>query len=278
MTPPSAAPLEESVASIELAASHSQTQSEVVFEAAELDIQVPQTPPLRLKEQSATKAKPPKSRSKKTPSSKGRARLPVDHSYVDVTLTEAIDAVFAEEQQEIRDQIARESNQVEETQPTRDSSTEEQKTNIEPKTSVAPIVVEPTTRPTEANPKTTAQRRKSTEPKPRPETKQSTASVASKANAGTKVDQLPQKLPSNLPPTYPQQQWSNGVEGRVILRVRVGSTGIVDRISVYRTSGVKAFDSAALKAVRSWRFNPARRGDDAVAYEIAVPIRFRIDG
>ena len=286
MTPPSAAPMEQSVASIDLAPSSSQAEAEVVFETSELEIQQPKSQPIKFEEQRASATKPPTSKADKTPLSKRPSVTPFDHSQVDAALIESVVAELASELREHYRQVAEihkevvESTQVKaenvDSSPDETSSQSSHVTVAEPADKKQkPLESSSPKAPSE---KQVAQREKTDAPKPRPEAKSSSASVASQANVGTKVDQLPQKLPNNHPPAYPREQWSNGVEGRVILRVRVGSNGNVDRVNIHRTSGVKAFDTAAIKAVKTWRFNPARRGDDAVAYEIAVPIRFRIKG
>jgi protein TonB len=93
---------------------------------------------------------------------------------------------------------------------------------------------------------------------------------------GGAVDSLPQKGPFNLPPDYPSDALLARAEGRVLLRADVGSDGLVDDLAVEDTSGWPSMDDAALKAVRRWRFVPARRGGVAVACQVLVPVRFSI--
>jgi protein TonB len=59
--------------------------------------------------------------------------------------------------------------------------------------------------------------------------------------------------------------------------VRVTAQGASERVQVARSSGFPRLDQAASEAVRSWRFVPARRGEEAVAAEVLVPIVFRLD-
>ncbi|MBZ5711553.1 TonB-dependent receptor domain-containing protein [Nannocystis pusilla] len=59
----------------------------------------------------------------------------------------------------------------------------------------------------------------------------------------------------------------------VELAVTVEVDGRVGAVDVTRSGG-PAFDDAAVAAVKQWRFEPARRGDVAVAAKIRVPFQF----
>lgn len=100
-------------------------------------------------------------------------------------------------------------------------------------------------------------------------------SLASAASTGADVDQIPSRF-YNPDPEYPPEALAARITGRVVLRVKVDAAGLVTSVAVYRTSGTPVLDTAAMSAVRRWRFQPARRGGHAVPYEIAVPIRFVI--
>jgi len=78
-------------------------------------------------------------------------------------------------------------------------------------------------------------------------------------------------------PDYPRLAKLRGWEGVTILRVEVREDGRVGRVELARSSGYPVLDEAAMKAVRAWRFEPARRGGAAVACVIEVPIRFKLD-
>jgi protein TonB len=98
-------------------------------------------------------------------------------------------------------------------------------------------------------------------------------SLASRRSGGADRDGPP-RAAVNPAPVYPPELLAAGVEGRVVLRVRVAASGRAVDVSVHRSSGHEAFDRAALAAVRRWRFNPARRAGIAVETEVAVPVRF----
>ncbi|QDU99061.1 energy transducer TonB [Lignipirellula cremea] len=96
------------------------------------------------------------------------------------------------------------------------------------------------------------------------------------AAAGAQVDQLPRKLPANPAPAYPPDALRSGIEGRLTLRVKVGADGTVDEAQIATSSGSSSLDQSALRTVLRWRFEPAQRGGEAVAYEVLVPIKFTI--
>lgn len=80
----------------------------------------------------------------------------------------------------------------------------------------------------------------------------------------------------NPAPIYPALAKRRGEEGRVLLRVQVSAEGRADRVEVSNSSGSPVLDEAAMDAVRRWRFVPARRGSDAIAAPVLVPITFAL--
>ena len=82
---------------------------------------------------------------------------------------------------------------------------------------------------------------------------------------------------SNPAPAYPSASKRMGEEGRVLLRVQVGPDGRPTDVSIARSSGFSRLDDIARETVlRSWRFVPARQGDQAVAGAVKVPIDFTL--
>lgn len=81
----------------------------------------------------------------------------------------------------------------------------------------------------------------------------------------------------NPAPAYPAMARRNGEEGRVQLSVRVSAQGRAEQVEVRHSSGYARLDEAALATVRQWRFVPARRGEEAVAASVLVPIVFRLE-
>ncbi len=81
---------------------------------------------------------------------------------------------------------------------------------------------------------------------------------------------------SNPAPAYPPLSRRMGEEGKVLLRVHVEPAGRPSQIEVKTTSGSPRLDQAALEAVWRWKFVPAKRGDEAVAAWVLVPITFTL--
>lgn len=81
----------------------------------------------------------------------------------------------------------------------------------------------------------------------------------------------------NPPPRYPPAARRNSEEGTVVLRVLVTTDGTASRTELDRSSGSTSLDSAALEAVRNWRFVPARRGAQNIEDWVRVPVVFRLE-
>ena len=95
---------------------------------------------------------------------------------------------------------------------------------------------------------------------------------------GAPPDQEPPvALNGNSPIQYPPRLYDQRVEGDVVLRLFVDSTGRLTPESsrVAEPSGYPALDSAALTGARKLRFAPARRHGLPVAAAFLQPIEFR---
>jgi protein TonB len=77
-------------------------------------------------------------------------------------------------------------------------------------------------------------------------------------------------------PRYPEAARRAGIEGVTTLRFEVRADGTVGAISVETSAGYAALDQAAMIAVRTWRFEPARRGSEAVPVWVTLPVRFEL--
>ena len=93
-------------------------------------------------------------------------------------------------------------------------------------------------------------------------------------------DQTPISVNADPPVQYPPELYEQGVEGTVILRLFVDSTGavIADSTRIKEPSGHAALDSAALAAVPSLRFAPALRDGIPVSTVFEQPIIFQHSG
>lgn len=82
----------------------------------------------------------------------------------------------------------------------------------------------------------------------------------------------------NPAPRYPLEARRAREQGTVRLKVLVTPDGRVGEIRVLRSSGHDRLDEAALKAVRGWRFAPARQAGTPVAAWVIVPVPFQLQG
>jgi len=82
---------------------------------------------------------------------------------------------------------------------------------------------------------------------------------------------------NNPPPPYPGQARRRGLEGRVLVHATVAVSGECTRAELRRSSGHAILDEAALRAVRAWRFVPAKRDGRPVAADVEIPIVFRLE-
>lgn len=95
--------------------------------------------------------------------------------------------------------------------------------------------------------------------------------------AGDTPDELPQMLNEEAPFRYPLAEYNRKVEGNVLLRLYVDTSGVVtpDSTQVAESSGNKALDAAAVSGASRLRFRPARRRGVAIAVSMMFPVHFR---
>ena len=78
-------------------------------------------------------------------------------------------------------------------------------------------------------------------------------------------------------PKYPPAARRAGQQGTVTLSFTIGSSGEVISARIAKSSGYILLDNAALSAIRSWRFKPARNAlGEAVSYSYTLPVPFRL--
>ena len=78
------------------------------------------------------------------------------------------------------------------------------------------------------------------------------------------------------PPVYPPRCLRMGIEGTVRVKVLVGEDGRPQEVTIGKSSGESALDEAAMAAVRTWRFEPARRNGVPVRAWAIIPIEFKL--
>jgi len=121
---------------------------------------------------------------------------------------------------------------------------------------------EPTSPPVDA---TAATRQQPPEPQ----------TVVTQEHKGARLDQPPSYL-RNPPPVYPRAAREQGHEGTTLLEVEVLPSGRCGGLRVVRSSGSAVLDQAAMDAVRQWVFKPARRWREPVAFQVEIPVTFRL--
>ncbi len=90
-------------------------------------------------------------------------------------------------------------------------------------------------------------------------------------------DEPPQMLNESLPFAYPVAQYLRRVQGNVTLRLFIDTSGSVvsDSTRLERSSGIPAFDSAALAGAGRLRFRAARLRGAAIPVAMLFPVHFR---
>ncbi len=86
-------------------------------------------------------------------------------------------------------------------------------------------------------------------------------------------------LAGNPLPDYPAAALQAGIEGDVIARLQIDSSGNVSELSIVARQGASdaRLDDAATAALRQWRFSPAMRDGQAVSSVVQVPVEFRTE-
>jgi TonB family protein len=77
-------------------------------------------------------------------------------------------------------------------------------------------------------------------------------------------------------PRYPESARRAGAQGVTLLRVRVMENGRVGEVIIDQSAGFRDLDFAAAEAVKKWLFEPARRGKEAVAVWVMLPVKFEL--
>lgn len=78
-------------------------------------------------------------------------------------------------------------------------------------------------------------------------------------------------------PWYPESARQEGIQGTTELKVLVRANGSVGQVLVAKSAGHFDLDRAAVEAVKTWRFAPARRGREAVAIWVIIPVQFKLE-
>lgn len=91
------------------------------------------------------------------------------------------------------------------------------------------------------------------------------AAPAASAPATPRGEDRPLKLVHAPRPEYPRISLRLAEQGAVLVRIHVGPDGHVTDVDLLESSGFERLDTAALAAVRLWRFDPRLAAGQAVA-------------
>lgn len=81
----------------------------------------------------------------------------------------------------------------------------------------------------------------------------------------------------NPSPVYPAISKRLGEQGKVLVRVLIGTDGTAQKAELRQSSGFDRLDQSALNAVLKWQYVPGKRGGVAEAMWFVVPINFTLE-
>ena len=81
----------------------------------------------------------------------------------------------------------------------------------------------------------------------------------------------------NPPPDYPRMSKRLGEQGKVVLKVLIGTDGAPQKVELVTSSGFERLDKSAMDAAMRWRYVPGKRGGVAEAMWYQVPIQFTLE-
>lgn len=86
----------------------------------------------------------------------------------------------------------------------------------------------------------------------------------------------PPKPRSRVSPDYPAPARQRGIEGYVVLKVKVGPRGDVETVKVIEAEPRGVFEDASVQAVREWTFEPGVYKGQPVTADVSLRIPFRL--
>jgi TonB family protein len=88
-------------------------------------------------------------------------------------------------------------------------------------------------------------------------------------------DEIKGKLLHKVAPDYPQNARQLGIEGTVVMCATIGKDGRITTLTPI--SGPQELVSAALKAVKKWRYAPFKLNGEIVDVQTDIRVNFRLD-
>ena len=77
-----------------------------------------------------------------------------------------------------------------------------------------------------------------------------------------------------VPPTYPPEAISKGIEGTVKIRGLINKNGIIEKFEVI--SGPPELVEASLNAIRQWRYEPYELNGVVIRVETSITLHFKL--
>ena len=81
----------------------------------------------------------------------------------------------------------------------------------------------------------------------------------------------------NPRPPYPAISKRMGEQGKVVLRVLIGTDGLPQKVEINQSSGYDRLDRQAQEAVMRWRFVPGKRNGVTETMWNLVPVNFVLE-
>ncbi|OEE75308.1 ferric siderophore ABC transporter substrate-binding protein [Enterovibrio norvegicus FF-162] len=78
-------------------------------------------------------------------------------------------------------------------------------------------------------------------------------------------------------PAYPRMAMRKGMQGNVLIEVWLDEGGKQIKQALVKSSGFDLLDSAAMSAVKKWRFQSHTVNGVALAHRVRIPVRFNLD-
>jgi TonB family protein len=78
----------------------------------------------------------------------------------------------------------------------------------------------------------------------------------------------------NAPPVYPEIARVRGYEGIVLVFAEILPDGRVGNIKIGKSSGYAILDQSAIRAVKPWKFEPAKKSGSPFTAWVELPIKF----
>lgn len=104
-----------------------------------------------------------------------------------------------------------------------------------------------------------------------------TEAVATSAPARVELPSTDADYLNNPKPVYPPLSKRMGEQGKVVVRVLIGSDGLPQKAEIRTSSGFERLDQAALATVMKWRYVPGKRAGVSEAMWFNVPINFVLE-